>query len=146
MRTTIAALLAAVVMGGCASHTVSRYTARPVPQDRLLAYQVKPTGPSAQIVLVRDAGMSGAACFFAVHVDQVLAARIDTGEIVTLHVPAGAVHLHVAAGDPLSSLCGGGPATSFANRELVLADGDAVTFSILPPGRGTSLLAPYSGD
>jgi len=81
--------LALFALAGCATSPVPEEKAKPVPVDRALLLQSKPTGPYGTILVTRDTGFLGGGCFLAVHVDGQLAARIDTGEVVRFYVPVG---------------------------------------------------------
>lgn len=88
MRKILTAL-ALVALTGCVTSPVPAGKAKPVPADRALLLQSKPTGPYGTILVTRDTGFLGGGCFLAVHVDGQLAARIDTGEVVNFFVPVG---------------------------------------------------------
>lgn len=81
--------LAVAVLAGCVTSPVPAEKAKPVPADRALLLQSKPTIPYGTIRVTRDTGFLGGGCFLAVHVDGQLAARIDTGEVVSFFVPVG---------------------------------------------------------
>jgi hypothetical protein len=55
----------------------------------VFAYNKPIDGPSGQIVVVRDAGLPGAACPFGFYIDGQLAAHLRRAETTTLIVPAG---------------------------------------------------------
>ena len=107
MRKTIAAL-ALIALAGCSTSQVPADRALPVPADRVLAYSLKPETPYGTIIVSRDTGMIGGACYVGILVDGKFSARIDTGEIVSLYVPVGE-HLVGLVGDERSSgMCGWG--------------------------------------
>ncbi|VVQ29751.1 hypothetical protein PS943_01480 [Pseudomonas fluorescens] len=100
--------LALIALAGCSTSQVPIDKAQPVPADRILAYASKPAEPYGTIVVTRDTGLVGGACFVGVLVDGKFTARIDTGEIVSLYVPVGE-HLIGLAGDKHSDgVCGWG--------------------------------------
>jgi hypothetical protein len=97
------ALLA--LMTGCSTSPVSFDQAKPVPVERVLAYGKKPAGPYGTIQVARDTGFVGGGCFVAIHVDGRPVARIDTGEAVSLFVPAGDHLVGLGADELGSGLC-----------------------------------------
>lgn len=102
----IAAATALVsLMAGCSTSPVSFDQAKPVPVERVLAYGKKPTGPYGTIQVARDTGFVAGGCFVAVHVDGRPVARIDTGEALSLYVPAGDHLVGLGADERGSGLC-----------------------------------------
>jgi len=102
----IAAATALVaLMTACSTSPVSFDQAKPVPGDRVLAYGKKPAGPYGTIQVARDTGFVAGGCFVAVHVDGRPAARIDTGEAVSLYVPVGEHLVGLGADERGSGLC-----------------------------------------
>lgn len=93
------------MLAGCSTSPVPFDQARPVPVERLLAFGKKPAGPYGTITVARDTGFVGGGCFVAVHVDGRPAARIDTGEVVSLYVPAGEHLVGLGADERGSGLC-----------------------------------------
>jgi len=107
MRKVITAL-ALIALAGCSTSQVPADKALQVPADRVLAYSSKPMAPYGTIVVTRDTGLIGGACFVGILVDGKFSARIDTGEAVSLYVPVGE-HLIGLAGDEHSGgVCGWG--------------------------------------
>ncbi|MGE8098129.1 hypothetical protein [Pseudomonas fluorescens] len=94
--------LAVVMLAGCSTSAVSPSQAKPVPSDRILAYSIKPNGPHGTVVVTRDTGFVGGACYAGVLIDGKFSARIGTGEIVRLYVPVGE-HLIGLSGDEQGS-------------------------------------------
>lgn len=84
MRT--ASLLMCVLLAGCATSPIAVNQAKPVPPERVFAFQ-DPAAVTATIV--RDAGLSGHGCGINVTVDGTRAAFIGAGEKVALHVTVG---------------------------------------------------------
>lgn len=90
MKNLLLASAVALGVSACVMPTKQPQSAdvRPVPADRLLAFQTR--GATTGTVLVtRDIGMIGAGCYLGILVDGTLAATIDTGERVALQLPAG---------------------------------------------------------
>ena len=99
-RIAIVATLAA--LAGCSTSPVAFDSAHKVPSERVLAYGQKPPGAHGTIQVTRDTGFVAGGCFVAVHIDGKPAARIDTGEAVSLYVPVGD-HLVGLGGDEKGS-------------------------------------------
>ncbi len=107
MRKTLAAM-ALIALAGCSTSQVPSDKALPVPADRVLAYSSKPATPYGTIVVTRDTGLVGGACYVGILVDGKFSVRIDTGEAVSLYVPVGE-HLIGLVGDEHSGgVCGWG--------------------------------------
>lgn len=107
MRKILTAV-ALIALAGCSTSQVPADKALQVPADRVLAYASKPTTPYGTIVVTRDTGLVGGACYVGVLIDGKFAVRIDTGEIVSLYVPVGE-HLVGLVGDERSGgVCGWG--------------------------------------
>ena len=87
MRSILIAL-PLLLLAGCSSFRGDPEHVKPVPEDRLLAFQ-EAQANGAQIVVNRDFGMMGGGCFVAIEVDRKVAARIGVGEVATFQVPAG---------------------------------------------------------
>lgn len=134
----IAVAVLALVMAACSSAPVSRYMARPVPVDRLLAYQQPPVGPSAKVMLIRDSGIAGSACYHAVHINDTLAARIDTSESATFVVEPGKVRVRVGR-DPYGKGPCGSDNGMFAAQVVALEAGQVQVLRI-----STSAMAALS--
>ncbi|EIT67610.1 MULTISPECIES: hypothetical protein [Hydrocarboniphaga] len=88
MKNPIALACAAALLGACASAPQQPLNARPVPADRLLAYQ-DPIEGGATLVLVRQPGDRDSECFIIVSVGGTPAAVLAEAETAELHLPAG---------------------------------------------------------
>lgn len=100
-----ATIALAALMTGCSTSPVSFDQAKPVPGGRVMAYGQKPAGPYGTIQVSRDTGFVGGGCFVAIHIDGRPVARIDTGEAVSLFVPAGDHLVGLGADERGSGLC-----------------------------------------
>lgn len=117
-----------VALAGCSTSQVSADTAKPVPADRVLAFSKKPSGPHGTVIVTRDTGFVGGACYVGVLVDGKFSARIDTGEVVRLYVPAGE-HLIGLSGDERSGgTCGWGSLRK--EQSTIVQDGSIKKFRI----------------
>lgn len=100
----IASLL---LLTACSSFRGDPEHIRPVPAERLLAYQ-EAQADSAEIVVNRDFGMLGGGCYVAVEVDRQVAARIGVGEVATFRVRPGTRVVGITPDRQDDSLCGMG--------------------------------------
>lgn len=114
-------LLAVAVLSGCgsiATNRVSEAEARPIPADRLLAFQ-KPGEDLVKISVTRESGFLGGGCFFGLEIDRVLAARFDTSEIAWFHVATGEHEFAVTRDPQGRGLCGVNDMTPYREKLLV---------------------------
>ncbi|MEX3986016.1 hypothetical protein AB4Y45_44915 [Paraburkholderia sp. EG287A] len=125
-----AALAGAIALTGCASEPMSLTSATKAPSERVTAYQTVPPGiDSGMLVITRDSGFTGGACFYAVSINGKLAARLDTGETARFIVPAGEVLLRSGRdpqGKGLCSLVKG----EWTQRETALKPGETKLFRL----------------
>jgi hypothetical protein len=103
----ICAVLPLLALAGCSSFQADPENLRPVPAERLLAYQ-QPLESGGQIVVNRDIGMLGGGCYVAVLVDREVAARIGIGEVATFQVPLGKRVVGIGIDEQDDTLCGKG--------------------------------------
>ena len=127
MRILIAAVTVAM-LAGCSTSQVSPDKAKAVPADRVLAFSRKPSGPHGTVIVTRDTGFVGGACYVGVLIDGKFSARIDTGEVVHLYVPVGE-HLIGLSGDERSGgTCGWGSLRK--EQSTLVQDGGVKKFRI----------------
>ncbi|MDH1441226.1 3-isopropylmalate dehydratase [Pseudomonas sp. GD03721] len=106
MRSILIAL-PLVLLAGCSSFRGNPEDIKPVPEDRLLAFQEAQEN-GAQIVVNRDFGMMGGGCYVAIEVDRKVAARIGVGEVATFQVPPGTRVVGITPDRMDNTLCGMG--------------------------------------
>ncbi len=94
-----------LLLGSCATMQMSSTTARPTPVDRLLAYQNSLDKNSAELIIVRDKGMTSSLCYYGIMIDQKLSARIDVAEKATFQVPPGKRHIKIVRDPKGSGVC-----------------------------------------
>ena len=103
-------VLAGLMMGGCATSSVSTAEAQLVPADRILSSEHSMNRPDRCLVVVkRDTGSSGAQCTARLIVDGKPTADLATGEKITLYLPLGE---HIISANPNGGCNGGFSATS----------------------------------
>jgi hypothetical protein len=87
--------LLAVVVSGCATPPVFPSSAQPLPRDRLLAFQERTPDNSATLVVTRDEGLIGSACYYSFFIDGTHAARFDVAETAEFYVVPGELVLRI---------------------------------------------------
>lgn len=95
------AVVAVVLLAGCATSPVPVNNADPVPSSRLYAFNGK---SEAQLLVTRDSGLYGSGCNYRLYIDGTLAAEFASGEVAWFGVKAGK---HILGVKP-SAACGGG--------------------------------------
>lgn len=96
-----------LLLAGCSSFRADPENVKPVPPERLLAYQ-EARENGAKIVINRDLGVMGGGCYVAIEVDRQVAARIGMGEEATFQVPPGTRVVGITLDKQDDTLCGMG--------------------------------------
>ena len=124
-------VLLAVLATGCETMPVSGPSTRVVPGERLYAFQQPGFPQSAQISVTRDESLFGSGCFYAVWIDNALAARLGPGETSTFMVRPGGHVVRVGTDPQGSFLCAIDPRLA-SERETMVNPGEhrAYRFSI----------------
>lgn len=104
---SISIALSLSLLAGCSSFRADPEHARPVPDERLLAFQEEQAS-GARIVVNRDFGVMGGGCYVAIEVDRQVAARIGVGEVATFRVPPGTRVVGITPDRQDDTLCGMG--------------------------------------
>ena len=115
------------VMAGCATTPPSMSEIKTAPQDRLLAYQNKTGSTTSKLVVTRDVGHLGSGCFYALSINNVLSARLDTAETASFYVEPGELLLRTGRDPSGKGLCGIGK-DDWTQRETVLRAGETKMF------------------
>lgn len=97
--------LLAGLSAGCGTVAQPIDTATEVEPSKLYAFQNPSDERSAEVAVVRDRGMNGAACDVAIYVNGQLGAYMSQGALSRFYVPAGPITLGV--GPPDKGLCSG---------------------------------------
>ena len=122
MSRLLAVAAATALLVGCSTHPVASNEAKPVPPDRVFAFQSPSPTPTGMLVVVRDEGLQGRGCPAAFYIDGQLVAHVRAGETMTLSVPAGNRILGVGpAGKGLCTLAD--PATHRRETSVVVDPG-----------------------
>lgn len=128
MKRALALMALFGALAGCSTTPVPFDQAKPIPGERVLAFGAKPSAPYGTIVVVRDTGFIAGGCFVSVHVDGKPAARIDTGEVVRLYVPAGDHLIGLGADQQGKGMCDWGG--SLKEQTAILREGQVKRFRI----------------
>ncbi|MBL0711056.1 MAG: hypothetical protein JJV99_08600 [Colwellia sp.] len=97
--------------------------------DRVLAFQTAIGVKTAILTVVRDKGIIGSACYCAVYINRVLAARLDVSEFGQFYVEPGEVLLRVGWDPQGKGLCGLS-ADNWTQRETFLKPGEKKSFRL----------------
>jgi hypothetical protein len=118
------------VLLACTTTPVRPLDALPVPADRLLSFQAKPPKDFAVLIVVRDTGFLGSACYCGFYINDILAARFDLSEKAIFYIEPGELTLKVGT-DPLGAgLCGIGKDTHYVKREAFIKAGETKTYNL----------------
>ena len=106
MRYLVGAL-ATLLLCGCVTPTrpVPVLESKPAAADRLLAFQEKPTGASATLVVTRDKGFWGSGCYYSLAINGTLAARLDVAETARFYLAPGEILLRSGRDPSGKALC-----------------------------------------
>lgn len=96
-----------LLLAGCATLTsqTKLSEAKQVSSERLLAFQTQSEKTTAKIVAIRDQGLVGSGCYYALYINKILSGRFDVSEFTTFHVEPGNYLVQMAR-DPMGKgLC-----------------------------------------
>ncbi|BAV74215.1 hypothetical phage protein [Pseudomonas chlororaphis subsp. aurantiaca] len=110
------AVVAVVLLAGCATSPTPSREARQAPQNQMLAYQSQPSGAYGTLQVIRDSGHTGSLCSMAVFIDGKQVARLDPGQKASFYLPPEPVS--VGAAYTGSGICSMGAAR--VEREATL--------------------------
>jgi hypothetical protein len=123
------ALLAILVISGCATAPVSPASATRVPAERLFAFQDPAPERSATLIVTRDSGFLGSGCFYSFTVNGIHAARFGAGETAKFHVPPGEILLRNGRDQMGRGLCAV-EKDLWTQRETVVRAGETKYFRL----------------
>lgn len=129
MRKTWSLLLLALLVSGCATTPVPISAAKQAPTDRVLAFQIAAGDKTATVTVIRDEGFIGSACYYAVHINRVLAARLDVAEFARFYVEPGEILLRAGRDPEGGGLCGV-DLDNWTQRETFLKPGEQKSFRL----------------
>lgn len=123
LRRPTLALGCLALLAGCATTAIDTSEASSAPPDRVFGGETLTGRPGKTTVIVkRDRGFQGAACFLRILVDATAVADLDRGEKVVLHLAPGSHVLSVST----KGLCGG----KLAETKADLAQGQTATYRV----------------
>jgi hypothetical protein len=126
----------AAIGSGCATKPPQAGQLRTPTPDRLIGLQSRATG-DASVVVTRDVGYSGSACYAAVFVDGTVVGKLGTGERAAFYMPAGQ---HVlGTWNTGSGLCGYREGQDRRETTVVLQPGDVKRYRILIDQGGVAI-------
>lgn len=103
MRLIVSFILTVILIACASTPTVSSSIS--VPTDRHLLHSATTEKNTSEIVIVRDRSFAGGACYYAVYVDNQLAARIGAAEKVALKIEPGERHIKITRDPQGRGLC-----------------------------------------
>lgn len=137
MKKLIALMLTSFILGGCATTAVPLNVAKPVPSDRI-AY-INPQNTDGKLVVVRDVGMLGGACYLGFFIDGKYAATFDTGERATFNISSGEHIVGIGNSQLTNGLCAIGM-LSLREVSTIVKPGDMKFFRlVVRPGDGVTI-------
>lgn len=136
MRRLGCSFIAVLLFAGCATTPLASSQAKPVPKERILAYQDSSESLNAALVLTRDVGLLGSGCFYAFWINGSLAARFGTGETATFFVEPGEHLLRVGRDPQGLGLCGV-DSDRWTQRETILRSKERKFFRLMLDPNGT---------
>ena len=111
------------LLAGCATTAIDTSAASAVPPGRLFGGEALTGRPGkATVIVKRDRGFQGAACFLRILVDTSPVADLDRGERVLLHLAPGGHVLSVST----TGVCG----SQVAEAKAELAAGQTATYRV----------------
>jgi hypothetical protein len=111
------------MLAGCTTTAVDSSKAASAPPDRVFGGEALTGRPGkATVIVTRDSGFQGAACFLRILVEATPVADLARGEKVVLHLSPGEHVLSVST----KGLCGG----KIAETKATLAAGQTATFRV----------------
>lgn len=122
---TISVALAFLLFAsGCATTPIPSEQATFVPTNQIIdARYLQEHEGTGEVIVKRDSGIFGSACFSKVYVDAIFVAHVNPAEKVVLFLPEGD---HLVGAEP-NSICGGGlteaKATVVKGKRLVFRIG-----------------------
>ena len=99
-------LLLMLCANGCATAPISISEAKQAPPDRVLAFQTSTSDKTATLTVIRDEGLIGSGCYYAVSINGILAARLDLSELARFYIEPGEILMRYGRDPQGQGLCG----------------------------------------
>ncbi len=132
-------LIAALVLcvAGCSTNPVPLIKASNAPTDRIFNHQLHKDG-YAQLIVIRDSGITGSGCYAAVFVNGEKSALLKPSEKTALYLPPG--EYEVGAASDGAALCAMGKERQ--ERTVVLKVGGSKVVRVYTDGSGNIDIKP----
>jgi hypothetical protein len=111
-------IVATLALAACATEPVPLSHATKAPSERVTAFQ-DDIPNAGTIIVTRDSGFIGSACFYGLSINGKLAARLNPGETASFKVPAGEVLLRTGRDPDGNGLCAL-DSSNWTERETIL--------------------------
>lgn len=115
---------------GCATSPTPHSEAIPAPKDRVFAFQDSLKEKSGVIIVTRDKGHVGSACFYGLWIDSIFSARLDVAERAKFTLPVGE-HVLKAGRDPYGKGLCGFDLDNSSSRETLIRENEIKYFRFL---------------
>lgn len=142
MKGTILPLLLTAMLTSCAAtRPVALQDAKPVPVERVFAFNGPSDSSTGTVIVVRDMGHMGGGCPMGFYVDGELAAHVRKGESVALTIPAGN-HV-IGAGPEGDGICSWRNEATYRREVAVTVQAGATSnIRLAYTQDGTALISP----
>jgi hypothetical protein len=130
-----AILLVSLALSGCvflpsATKPTPPQNATQTPQERFLAFQQAREGATAIVVVTRDTGFFGIACFYAVAINGSVAARLRGGETSQFYLVPGEARIKAVPDPQATGLCSIGQSGDGSDLRVNLAPNETKRFRL----------------
>lgn len=126
-----------LLIGGCSTTPQALSEAKKAPSNRLYSHQQKPNADAGTIVVTRDAGVLGSACYSYLAINGEMSARLDVGETAAFYVPPGETLLKVGR-DPMGKGLCGLESKAWTQRETTIRPHETKYFRLTTDTNGKS--------
>ena len=121
--------LCSVVLASCSTTPTPASDATPVPKERLSEHALAIPEVYGTIIVTRDSGARGSACYLGFAIDRIFLARFDTKETASFRVSPGEHLIQVMQDPEARGLCLG--ADWGATRETMIKTNETKHFRLL---------------
>jgi hypothetical protein len=138
--TGIAAVaVASLALSACATTPISLAEAQSVPAGHLYAFQSPTVPDSAVLLITRDQGFLGSGCYYALYINDKLAARFNNGEKASFYVKPGQVLLRYGRDPQGRALCSTGE-NRWSTHETVMKPKQTKQFRLTLDANGRPIV------
>lgn len=130
-------ILFSLVLAGCSTTQQTLSDAKKTPTSRLYAYQEIANQNTGTIVVTRDIGALGSACYSYLAINGEMSARLDVGETATFYVAPGETLLKVGR-DPMGKGLCGFESKAWTQRETIIRPRETKYFRLTTDTHGKS--------